>query len=460
MKRICLVLAAALSFTDVSNAAARPHYGGTVRVEMRGSLSSFDIVPDVNGSRALLRDVLLRGVCDRMVTIDDNGSPRPSLAASWRWENEGRAWHFTLRDGVAMQNGTMLTPQIAANALSAQNPSWHVQVNAKDLIIQSETPISGILYELAKSRNSICIAGTDGRWIGSGPFAISDFRPGQYVDLQAFDDSWQGRPFVDRIHILMGRPLADQVNDFQLGRADVIEGDPTQPRPTSTSAAMFTRPIEVIALVFNANHASVADQKIRAAIAHAIDRNSIYSVLLRRQGEPSAALLPEWISGYAHLFNAPQDIGTAARLRNQVQSLAPLSLSYDSNDNLAQLIGERVSLNARDAGITLQARPESPMFRSFDADVRLVRVRIEASDPASALNSIGDIFDNAALQKADSTRSGDGLFTAENDVLRDYSIIPIAQIPEAFVLAPIVHDWKSGIAGDVDLGSLWIEATK
>jgi ABC-type oligopeptide transport system substrate-binding subunit len=317
-----------------------------------------------------------------------------------------------------------------------------------------------MLYEVAESRNSVCIAGNDGRWIGSGPFQISDFRPGQYVDLRSFDESWQGRPFLDRIHILMARPLPDQVNNFQVGRADVIEGDPTQPRPTSTSSAMFSRPIELIAMVFNANHPAVADPRIRGAIVRAIDRNSIYSVLLRRQGELSAALVPEWISGYAHLFNTAQDLGAAMRLRNQVQSLAALSLAYDGSDDLARLIGERISLNVRDAGIALQARPESPMFRSFDADVRLVRLRIESSDTAAALRSIGDTLDNPALQQAGSAAAADNLYAVESDALKDYSIVPIAQIPEAFVLSPAVHDWKSGLSGDVDLGSLWIEASK
>ena len=460
MKRICLLLAAVLSCAEISSAATRPHYGGTLRVEMRGSLSSLEVVSDVNASRSLLRGLLLRSVCDRLVTIDDNGNPRPSLAITWRSDRDGRAWHFTLRDGVAMQNGTPLTAQTAASVIAAQNASWRVQAAGRDVIIESDAPVSDMPYELAESRNSVCVAGTDGRLSGSGPFQMVDFRPGQYVDLQSFDDSWQGRPFLDRIHILMGRALADQVNDFQLGRADLIEGDPTQPRPTATSVAMFTRPIEVIALVFNLNHPSVSDARIRTSIARSIDRSSIYSVLLRRQGELSGALLPEWISGYAHLFQTAQDLGTAARLRNQVQGLGTLSLAYDGTDDLARLIADRIALNAQQADIRLPVRPESPMFRSFDADARLVRLRIESCDTTAALRSLGDILNNSALQQAGAAPAADNFYTAESDALKDSAIIPIAQIPEAFVLSPAVHDGKMTLPGDFDLASLWIEATK
>jgi len=457
MKRICLLLAAITSLAALSFAATRPRYGGMLRLEMRGTFSSFDIAPDTNSNRSRVRDVVLRSVCDRLTAIDATGTPQPSLATAWHFEGDGRTWLFTLRDGITMQNGTTMTPQTVIAALSAQNPNWRFQVSGKELRIDADAPIPGMPFELAESRNSICIAGADGRWIGSGPFQISDFRAGQSVELQAFDDSWQGRAFVDRVRIQMTKSLADQVNDFQLARADAIESDPTQPRPTNSSTGIFSRPVAVIALAFTPNHPAASDPRIREALARSIDRNSIFTVLLRRQGEASAALLPEWISGYAHLFNSAQDLGTAVRLRNQAAALSTLSLVYDGADDLARLIAERVSLNARDAGITLQPRPESPMFRSFDADVRLIRLRIESPDAASALALIGDALDNATLQRARSATNADQLFAVENDALKDFSIIPIAHLPESFSIAPTVHDWILGIAGGVDLGNLWME---
>jgi ABC-type transport system substrate-binding protein len=250
------------------------------------------------------------------------------------------------------------------------------------------------------------------------------------------------------------------VSDFQLARAEAIESDPTQARPTNSSTGIFSRPVEVIALAFTPNHPAASDQRIREALARSIDRNSIFTVLLRRQGEPSAALLPEWISGYAHLFNSAQDLGAAVHLRNQAAALSTLSLVYDGADELARLIAERVSLNAREAGITLQPRPESPMFRSFDADVRLVRLRIESPDAASALVSIGNALDNPTLQRARSAPGADQLFAVENDALKDFSIIPIAHVPESFSVASSVHDWSIGIAGGIDLGNLWMESPR
>jgi hypothetical protein len=44
--------------------------------------------------------------------------------------------------------------------------------------------------------------------------------------------------------------------------------------------------------------------------------------------------------------------------------------------------------------------------------------------------------------------------------LKDYSVIPIAHIPEAYNRAPVVHDWSMTRWGEVKLADLWIEAGK
>jgi peptide/nickel transport system substrate-binding protein len=456
MKRISLLLVAAINFCPASMAATRPHYGGTLRMEMRGTLSGFDVPVETKADNALLRNTVQNAVCNRLVELDSNAAPRPSLALSWRSERDGRSWHFTLREGVLMQNGTPLTPQMVITGLAAANPDWHVRAEGREVLIQSDTPILDVLHRLAESRNSICLAGDNSQWIGSGPFQISDYLPGQHIELRSFDDAWQGRPFLDRIRIEMGRTLADQAIELPLGKTDVIEADPTQQRAFNST----TQPIQLFALVFTKNRPASFDPKIREAIARSIDRSSIFSVLLRRQGEQTAALLPEWVSGYAHLFSTAQDLAGAQQVRASPTSSIQLSLVYDGNDPLAKLIAERVAVNAREAGIVIQTRPESPAFRSFDADAKLARVRIAPPDRAVALIELADNFDIPMLRKAESAGSIYALYSLESDALKDRSVIPLAYIPEAFTLSPAVRDWKVSAWGEFDLGNLWIEVPR
>ena len=429
-----------------------------MRVEMRGALSSFD-GSDANPDQVALRDLIEGAVCDRLTSLDSRGEPQPSLATSWRSERDGRSWLFTLRGNVLLHNGNTLSQQMAITALTAANPTWRVRAEGIQVLIQSDTPAANLPSQLAEPRNSICLAGDKGQWIGSGAFQIGEFQAGQRIELRAFEDAWQGRPFLERIRVEMGKSLADQAADLQLGKADAVESDPSQPR-TAGSAAPTSQPAELLALVFSANRPAVSDGKVREAIAQAIDRNSIFSVLLRRQGEPSAALLPEWISGYAHVFNLAQDLATARRLRSQAGSVPPLSLAYDASDPLAKLVAERLEVNAREAGIVLQPAPETNAVHKVDVDARLVRVRIQSPDAAAALAAIGAAMDVESLRKAQAAASIESLFGIESDALKDYWIVPIAHVPVAFNLAPVVHDWIITPWGTLAPADLWVEATK
>ena len=460
MTRIFLLLAAALSVVPTAWAATRPHFGGTLRVETRAAISSFEITDDSVAARAQLRDLVLSNVCDRLFRLNANGDPEPSLATSWRSERDGRSWSFTLKDGILLHNRDMLTPQVVITALAAQNPDWHARATGNELQIQSDVAVPDILYQLAEPHNSICVAGDNGQWIGSGPFQIGSFQAGQQIELRAFDECWQGRPFVDRVRIQMGRSFADQAADLQTERADLVESDPAQPHLAGTSLLSVTEPLELIALAFTPNHPANADPGLREGLARALDRNSIFSVLLHKQGQASAAFLPEWISGYDHLFKGSQDVALARQLRNPLGSLMLLSLAFDSTDDLARLVADRVALNAQSAGITLQPRAETPSFRGFNADVRLVRIRLESPEGGAALTRIGSILNSAKLQKAQTATTAQALYAAEADALNDYSIIPIAHVPEEYTRAAIVHDWSITPWGELRLGDLWIEGSK
>lgn len=459
MKLICLVLAAGLSAGTMA-AATRPHYGGTLRIETRATLSSFEPTANANADRQRLRDFILTAVCNRLTKLDAVGEPQPSLAASWRSERDGRSWYFVLRNDVRLQNGSALMPQMVVGSLSAANPGWQLRAGQRELLIQSDTPLPHLLYELAEPRNSIFVTGDRGQWIGSGTFQIAAFQEGQRLELQAFDEAWEGRPFLDRVTIEMGKPLADQLADFQLGKADVVELDPSQPRVQGTAKVSSSQPIDLFAIVFTANHPISTDIKVRECITRAIDRNSIYSVLLRRQGSPDSALIPEWISGYAHLFNSPQDLAAAKQLRADISMLAQLSMAYDGSDDLAKLIAERVAVNAREAGISIVTRPETPAFRGFNADLQLVRLRIESPETATALANVSELLNVASAQRAHSARTPDELYAIESELLKNFSIIPIAVIPEAFGIGQTVHDWTTADWGEVNFGNVWMEAPK
>src|SRR5579872_2993674 len=149
----------------------------------------------------------------------------------------------------------------------------------------------------------------------SGPFKIARWDPGKGATLIANDDYSGGRPFLDSIEIQMGRDLKDQALDFTLGKADITETGERKGPLTNT-----------LALIFDGDR---VPSSVREALSLSIDRRTIQKVLLRDQGEPTNALLPEWLSGYAFLFEKPRDVFHARLL---APSAPPLSFAYDRQD--------------------------------------------------------------------------------------------------------------------------------
>src|SRR5947207_13528953 len=105
--------------------------------------------------------------------------------------------------------------------------------------------------------------------------------------------------------------------DLQLGNADVIEIAPEQALRMQQEGrrVISSAPMELLALRFNLNRPAAQDEQVRRVIARAIDRNSIYTVLLQRAGEASAGVLPPLMRGYQFFVSSPSSLGAARTVR-------------------------------------------------------------------------------------------------------------------------------------------------
>jgi ABC-type transport system substrate-binding protein len=462
----------ALLFISVAAAETRPRYGGTLRVEMRAAPPTLDpAAASQDPAFAQIAPLLF----DTLVRLDASGRPIPWLAESWQKESEHR-WRLTLRAGVRFSDGAALTSAQVAQSLREANPGWNT--GAGDVVvIESEQPLPDLPALLALSRNSIVLR-SEGKLLGTGPFRVAEFQPGRRLTLAALEDGWHERPFVDAIDIAFGRGSREQMLDLEVGRADLVEAAPDQLARLAQSGRRVSTsdPVELLALRFS--HSNVRDVRVRQALALAIDRESIFSVLLQRHGEPAAGLLPNWITGYSFLFSTTPQVARARQLRTEARLTAPLSLVYDAGDPLARLLAERVALNAADAGIILKTLPSTQNVTV--PDVELVRVRLASTDPGVALAELART-DRLALSLPEasvapplSATSGGPPLSAPgvgadrvgiSDVyratlagLQDYWAIPIVYLPAAHALSPRVRNWTRLRDGSWNLENVWLSA--
>jgi ABC-type transport system substrate-binding protein len=275
-------------------------------------------------------------------------------------------------------------------------------------------------------------------------FNIVTWEGGHRAVFAADENAAGGRPFVDSVEIQLARPLRDQSIDLELGKTDIVELGPNEIRRQQPGRKTWqSQPVRVMALVFSRR---VEDVRVREALALAVDRSAILTVLLQRQGEISGALLPQWLSGYAFLFPALFDL---PRARMLAAGARPLSLSVA--DAGLRAIADRIALNARDAGLTVNV-----VAQNSAADIRLVETRIAVAEPSRALAGLAAAFGLSEPPRADTP---DALYAAEHNLLEGFRVVPLFHLPDVYGAGPRVKG-SPGITklGEWRFGDLWIES--
>ncbi len=247
---------------------------------------------------------------DRLVRLDDHGNVQPALAISWQHDAPSKTWQFRLRDGVKFSDGSPLTPTVAALALQQLlGVSFDVSATPDSVVILAEHSLPDLPMELATGRYFIFhFLRKINSLTGTGPFRVEDWfatSASSKATLAANLSCWAGRPFVDKIELAMGVDFPQQANAISFGQADVVELTASQVRRAAQRGVLTASsdPVELFALAFDASRPAVQDARLRQGISLGIDRASIADVILQRQAIVAGSLLPNWISGYAHLFS-------------------------------------------------------------------------------------------------------------------------------------------------------------
>jgi ABC-type transport system substrate-binding protein len=447
-----LFVASSLLCVLSASAATRPHYGGTLHVEIRTAAISLDPA-DFNQPGGFESRNLCSLMFDTLVSLDEQGKAEPALANSWRADPGNQRWQFFLRRGVTFQDGEPVTPDTVAASLRVTNPAWKVFSEGEAVIIERDAPAPNLPAELSFPRNSI-IRRAGEKILGSGPFAVSHWDPGKKLSLVARDDYWNGRAFVDAIEIEMGKSFQEQMISFDLGKTQVIEVAPDRTRSAAAEGRHVesSSPIGLVALVFGRDPQSPEDGRQRQALALCIDREMLNTVVLQGGGEPAGGLLPNWMSGYGFLFSAAMNLELARQVRSEIPHTTSWTLGYDSDDRTARLIAERIVLNARDAGLGMQ------ITSAKSADVRIVRLPLLSLDAQIALGKLAVRLGLPSPILA--SGSVDDLYGAENKMLQSQRIIPLLHLRSAYAVSNTVRNWRTARDGIWHLPNVWLTAEK
>ena len=348
---------------------------------------------------------------------------------------------------------------MAAASLRAANPTWNVSAEGDSVVIELGGPDPELLAELALPRNAIVKRNPDSTPSGTGPFHVVDWQPGKKLALAANEDCWRGRPFLDGIEIEMGKSFHEQMTALELGKAiwwkrlrsrHIIQS--SQHRDSQAGRRLAnSAPVELLALLFAREVMSPDEKLLREALALSVERGSIKSVLLQGAGQPAASILPNWMSGYGFVFSVGADLARARQAREQVPTVPTWTIGYDSADPVDRLLAERIALNAKDAGLSLQPTVAAT------ADLRLVRIPLASTDPWIALASVATLAGTSAGKAGGSVEE---LYASELAVLATQRVIPLFHLPVSYAALGTLRNWALRPDGSWTLADAWLGTGK
>jgi hypothetical protein len=497
-----LSLATQIFLGSPVNAATHPRYGGTLRVEMHAASVSLDPREWQAGSlESATNQKMAELVFERLVALDNYGRFQPALATEWSHDSAYKRWRFLIRAAVKFSDGTALGADDVVAALQPLLPATdQISASGNAIVIQSSVPAPDLLEQLASGRYFVYRALARGVLVGTGPFVWGEVpigggpgaeqNPGSprsqtsggapsrgassHLFFRANEEAWSGRPFLNGIDVTLGVPPLRAMFDLQLGKADLIELVPELvPRARQANLRVWSsEPVTMYGLRFDDSQVAASDVRLREAFSLALDRGTMANVLLQKQAEPAAALLPQWLSGYAFLFSVDTNLERAKELRrappaNEAAGAASLRLRVDPPGDLAKLLGERVAVNARQAAILVQviARPVPRAGAATTtapsdppAGVHLFAWRYSSLSPRAELDSLFAAYNLTEPSEVHATSTDhEQLYARERRVLEDRRVLPLIVQAESVGLAANVRDWMPARWGEWHLADVWLE---
>jgi peptide/nickel transport system substrate-binding protein len=360
---------------------------GSLRVALDADVETLD--PAMHRSRTV--EAVVRNICDGLVARDSEMRYVPQLAASWRVEGDTR-WIFMLREGVRFHNGDAFTAEDVKftidrviGAIDGLKPSPRKDllgpvagaevVDEHTVAITTEGPYPILHKKLVFQE--ICPKGYFGQVgpdefakkpVGTGPFRLVEWQPGERIVLERFEDYYGGSPDIapvgpaelagvifrpleeatTRLASLEGKEVEVSVN-IPPDHAEGVEGLPE----AHLSVAQGTR-THFVGL--NCSRRPFSDRRVREAMRYTIDPQPIIEHYLLGRARALPGILVPMAFGYNDSLSPPQqEVGRAKRLLRGAGYPSGLQVTLDC-ENTDKRLAEAIAGSMRAAGVQADVR--------------------------------------------------------------------------------------------------------
>jgi peptide/nickel transport system substrate-binding protein len=324
--------------------------GGPAQGAKRGGTVSFAISsepkvlnPPVH--TLLIESMVMDPIFAGLLRLRPDGSFAGELAESYRIEDGGLTYRFTLRQGLRWQDGQPLTARdflftyqtyVNPNVKAAYIEGWDKidRVDVPDgstVVVRMKEVFAPFLVDVATGAvlpQHLLATTQDMRRdpfsrapVGAGPFRLREWQTGSQIVLEANDHYWRGRPNLDRLVFKVVPDATTQVNQLQTGEVDIVSvGQPAlwsqvQHMPGVTATSYDDTRYVMVQLD---NYGFLKDVRVRQALDYATPKKDIITGVLRGLASPATADVPPGSFYYnGSVERHDYDLGRAAGLLTQ-----------------------------------------------------------------------------------------------------------------------------------------------
>jgi len=209
---------------------------------------------------------------------------------------------------------------------------------------------------------------------GTGPYKIVAYEKDDQLTLEAFDGYWGDAPNIQEVIYRIIPDDSTRLAEFLSGGVDVLTLTPAQAQAAEGASDLQVIPVgvpTVSGLRLDASKPPTDNVNVRAAIAHAIDTQTIIDTLLNGVGEPMAV----WQSPYSFGFDPaldpyPYDPEAAISLLAESGVESPeLVYNVIGDDTQAKEIANTVQAMLQAVGftVTIAQKERATFFEEYRA---------------------------------------------------------------------------------------------
>jgi peptide/nickel transport system substrate-binding protein len=316
------------------------------------------------------------------------GEIGPGIAEEWEVSDDDLTYTFTLREGVTFHDGSDLTsedvkwsleravninhPESAAFLLGGietiETPDDYTVVITLtepsatflprlNYTVATILPSDGDVYTAPDQPLEEPSAGeaeefiNDQEIVGSGPYELTQYTPGESLTLEAFDDYWGEPPAIDTVQIQFFESSAQMTNAMSAGEIDFNYNEFTPAERTALGQEDGLTITEqdgglIRYIVIDVTAAPYDDPEVRRAMSAAIDRQRIIEEVFEGAGAPLYSMVP---SAFDESVDYMSDIEAEAPEGTEIELWYPLNKYGDTEPDVA----ETIARSLEEAGFTV-----------------------------------------------------------------------------------------------------------